>query len=319
MESNVLPPREKINITELLLKDFDLNPHSSMHTRGRADYALYCKDFHDIRAALAWADEQHMPVTILGSATNCVISDRGIPGLTIITTHLTRCHINGVLFCARAGMQLDKAINLSIDAGLAGLEMLGGIPGTVGGAVFGNAGAGGTTISSHLYYVDWIDRNGELRRLEAYPEDFGNRESPFKHIDGAIIYEAGFLLHPTKQTAPLRTIKEGAMRTRRANHQFDWPSCGCFFKNPEGKTAGKLIEACGLKGKRIGGAMVSPYHANFVVNTGEATSDDLYLLGEEIRNTVRQQTGVELAYEVRFLGRPSPRITDLQGNPPSRL
>ena len=109
------------------------------------------------------------------------------------------------------------------------------------------------------------------------------------------------------------------MRTRRANHQFDWPSCGCFFKNPEGETAGKLIEACGLKGKRIGGAMVSPYHANFVVNTGEATSDDLYLLGEEIRNTVRQQTGVELAYEVHFLGRPSPRITDLQGNPPSRL
>lgn len=285
------------------MKDFDLSPHSSMHTHAKADYALYCKDYHEIRAALAWAKEAGLPVTVLGGATNCILSDRGIPGLTILTWHLTRCHINGALFCVRSGMLLDKAINLSIDAGLAGLEMLGGIPGTVGGAIYGGAGAGGTLIGDHLYYVDWIDKDGELHRHQAYPEDYGYRTSPFPHIEGALIYEAGFMLHPTKQTAPLRTIKEGTMRIRRTHHQYDWPSCGCFFKNPEGQSAGKLIEDCGLKGKRIGNAMVSPYHANFVVNAGEATSDDLFHLGEEIRATVKEKFGIELQYEVRFLGR----------------
>ncbi len=303
MVSNVLPDREKINIDQLIRKDYDLTGHNSMHLHAKAEHAVLCKDCFMLKAALLWGRRRMMPVTILGEATNTIISEKGIKGLTLITTHMKHCHINGVLFSVSAGMLLDKAIDLAIDAGLRGMEMLGGIPGTVGGAIYGNAAANGTAISDHLFYVDWMDAKGVMHRMETTKELFSYRKSPFQSIKGGVICEAGFNLIPTRQTISLKTIKEGARKNRILSHQFDFPSCGCFFKNPEGAHAGMLIEQCGLKGKLFGGAMVSPFHANFIVNTGNATSDELFKLGEDVRETVMRQTGIELQYEVRFIGR----------------
>jgi len=279
-----------------------LEAHSTMHTKGIAEYAAYCSNLEELRALLLWASKKEMPVTYLGGGSNSLVSDNGIKGLTILTGHLTRCHINGELFCTRSGLQLDRAIDLAIEAGLSGLEMLGGIPGTVGGAIWGNAGTPTSTISDTLYYVDYLSKDGEIHRLQTHADEFSYRHSPFMEMEDACIYEAGFRLRPTRQTAQLRLLKERQKEKRRKARQYEYPSCGCIFKNPPGKFAGALIEQAGLKGKRIGDAMVSENHANFIVNMGNATALEVHQLSLLIRKSVMEKFGVHLEYEVRFIG-----------------
>lgn len=301
MVQNVLSACEKINVDDILVKDADLSGRNTARLPSKAEWAAWPKDYHEIRAALAWAKERNLPVTVLGGCSNSILSRRGIKGLAIMTTHLTRCHINGELFCVRGGLALNKAVDLAIDAGLSGLELLSGIPGTVGGAVWGNAGSNGRQISDTLYYVDYLTLDGEFHRLGVRQEEFGYRTSPFQTLP-CIIYEAGFRLRPTRQTAQLKTISEGCRSFRKTAHQYTLPSAGCTFKNPEGQSAGKLIDSLGLKTLSVGGASVSPWHANFLVNNGTATGEDFLALAEKIKSEVKAKTGITLSYEVRFIG-----------------
>lgn len=304
MHTNVRNSDEKINLEQLLVEQVDLAPHCGIHTGGKADLAAYPSDFEELRELLGYAQSHTMPVTILGGGTNTLISDDGIEGLTILTSHLTRRHVQGEMFCVRSGLLLDRAIDLAIEDGLGGLELLGGIPGTVGGAIAGNSGAHGLYISDLLYYVDYMTLDGKLHRMQIHHDAFTYRNTPFSNRSDIIIYEAGFRLSPITQTSEARKLKDEVKAKRKHSGQYDNPSIGCTFKNPQGLHAGQLIDSCGLKGFTIGGAQVSHRHANFIINSNKrATSSDVKAVIEHVRQQVMEQHAIRLEEEIHYVGR----------------
>lgn len=302
MEVNVLPDKEKINIEHLIVPRYEVPVLGTMHLPFRSAYAAYPKNHHEVRAVLRWAKERGLPVRYFGGMSNTIVPTKGLDGVALFTTHLTRCHVSGELFCVRAGLALEKAIGLAIDAGLGGLEPLAGIPGTVGGAVWGNAGASGVDTGKRLGYVDWIDPSGDFHRWQVHAGDFSYRHSPFQSMPGALIYEAGFRLEPDRQTSAIRLVMEEIRHERIRKGQWERPSCGCMFLNPPGDHAGRLIDQAGLGGMRRGGAVVSPHHAAFIVNAGSASAEDVRGLALDIKSAVLERTGVDLALEVNFPG-----------------
>ncbi|MGH0053510.1 MAG: UDP-N-acetylmuramate dehydrogenase [Sphaerochaetaceae bacterium] len=304
MHTNVRNSIEKINLDHLLIANLELGPHSSIKCGGNAQWGAYPTDFEELRALISYAREHDIPLSILGGATNTLISDNGVEGLVILTNHLARRHVQGEMFCVRSGCPLDKAISQAIEDGLSGLELLGGIPGTVGGAIYGNSGANGVHIGDLLYYVDYITFDGKLHRMQTHLDEFSYRRSPFTGRKDLIIYEAGFRLRPTTQTSEVRKRKDGVKKQRKQKGLYEYPSLGSIFKNPEGKKAAALIDACGLKGYAIGGASISLSHANIIVNTeGKATSEQVRSLVEYIRETVQRETHITLEEEIHYLGR----------------
>ncbi len=304
MPINVRNSHEKINLEELLVPNLSLAHYSSINTGGKADLAAYPTDFEELRALLSYANSHSLPITILGGMTNALISDQGIEGLTILTTHLARRHVQGEMFCVRTGLALDRVIDFALEAGLSGLELLGGIPGSVGGAIYGNAGANGIAIGDLLYYVDYITFDGKLHRKQTHCDEFSYRCSPFTGRKDIIIYEAGFRLNPTVHTSEARKQKDEVKQKRKEKGYYENPSLGSIFANPPGDHAGKLLEICNIRGKSFGGAMVSNRHCNFIINSnGKATSSDVHSLLRLMQNAVFQKTGVQLHPEIQFIGR----------------
>lgn len=304
MHTNVRNSIEKINLAQLLTEQVELSMHSQIRCGGKADLCAYPSDFEELRLLLDYAQANNLPVTVLGGASNSLISDDGIEGLTIVTTHLTRRHVQGEMFCVRGGMLLDRAIDLAIEDGLGGLELLGGVPGTVGGAIVGNSGANGVHIADLLYYVDYMTLDGNIHRMPVHRDEFAYRNTPFSHRKDIIIYEAGFRLKPITQTSEARKIKEEVKAKRKAKGQYDNPSIGCIFKNPDNLHAGQMIDDCNLKGFTIGGAQVSHRHANFIINAnGRANSHDVKALIEHVRAEVQKKFAVTLQEEIHYIGR----------------
>jgi UDP-N-acetylmuramate dehydrogenase len=304
MTTNVRNSGEKINLEDLLKANLPLAQHSSIHTGGSADLAAFPADFEELRALLSYAEENKLPVTLLGGCSNSLISDDGVAGLTIITTHLTRRHVQGEMFCVRCGLALDRAIELALEDGLCGLELLGGIPGTVGGAIFGNCGANGVQICDLLYYVDYMTFDGKLHRMQTHADEFSYRHSPFKETKDCIIYEAGFRLIPTTRTSEARKSKDEAKKKRKLAGQYDNPSLGCVFCNPAVGNAAELIEQCNLKGASIGGASICHRHANVIINgKGKATSRDVHNLTRLVQKSVFKEKGILLEPEIQCIGR----------------
>ncbi|MDT4761768.1 UDP-N-acetylmuramate dehydrogenase [Sphaerochaeta sp. PS] len=304
MPINVRNSGEKINLEELLVPNLSLSQFSTIHTGGKADLAAYPTDFEELRALLLHAQTNGLDVTILGGFSNSLISDEGIAGLTIITAHLTRKHIQGEMFCVRSGLSLDRAIDFALEAGLSGLEMLGGIPGSVGGAIYGNAGANGVQIGDLLYYVDYMTLDGKMHRMQIHSDDFSYRHSPFSETHDKIIYEAGFRLDPTVHTSEARKNKDDVKQKRKDKGHYENPSLGSIFANPPGTHAGQLIEECNLAGINVGGAMLSNRHCNFIINSnGKASSSDVHSLLKQIQAEVVQQKGILLRPEIQFIGR----------------
>ncbi len=303
MPTNVRNSIEKINLDYLLIQNLELGSHSSIQCGGNAQWAAYPTNFEELRILITYAKNNDLPLSILGGATNTLISDKGVEGLVVLTNHLARRHVQGEMFCVRSGCPLDKAISQAIEDGLEGLEMLGGIPGTIGGAIYGNSGANGVQIGDLLYYVDYMTLDGKLHRLQAHPDEFSYRHSPFTDRDDLIIYEAGFRLKPTTQTSEVRKRKDTVKKHRKQKGLYDYPSLGSIFKNPEGKKAAALIEACSLKGHTIGGASISPRHANIIINKdGKATSEEVRALIEYSKTTVQNEMHITLQEEIHYLG-----------------
>lgn len=304
MPINVRNSHEKINLEELLVANLSLSHHSSIGTGGKAEMAAYPTDFEELRALIAYANSHAMPITVLGGMTNSLISDQGIEGLTILTTHLGRIHVQGEMFCVRAGLALDRAIDFALEAGLSGLELLGGIPGSVGGAIYGNAGANGMAIGTLLYYVDYMTFDGKLHRKQTHCDEFSYRCSPFTGRKDIIIYEAGFRLNPTLHTSEARKLKDEVKHKRKEKGHYDNPSLGSIFANPPGEYAGKLLEGCEISLRSIGGAMISNRHCNVIINSnGKATSSDVYALLCLMQDEVLKKTGIKLKPEIQLIGR----------------
>lgn len=303
MNTTIRNEDEKINIDRLIHRGVALAPACSYHTGGQADYLAAPVSLHELRAAIEWAGQENLPITILGGGSNVLVSDDGVEGLVVLTTGLTAHHVRGAIFCTQCGLSLDTAINVSIEHSLSDLEPLGGLPGTVGGAVWGNAGAGSLWISELIEWIDYLDYEGKLWRYHRSDGEFSYKKSPFIGT-GSIIYEVAFRLTPNKSTSEARLQKERSRAERIQTGQFDLPSAGCVFKNPKGDSAGRLIDEAGLKGRTLGGAMISPDHANFIVNkTRGASSRDIFELSRIVEEEVFSRYNVRLEREITLIGR----------------
>ena len=251
--------------------------------------------------AVITAREAGLPVTVLGRATNVLVSDAGLPGLTVLVRSEASSLEEQGLLRVEAGAELPGLVADLARQGLAGLEFAGNIPGSVGGAVVGNAGAYGRSVSDALLSVHVLQGR---RELEMSPSelDFGYRTSLLKLRPDLVVLSARFYLSAGHSKTLLAEIARDA-ETRRSKHPLDYASCGSYFKNPSREVpAARLIEDAGLKGFTAGRAQVSAKHANFLVALPGATAADILALAAEVKRRVREATGYELVEEVRHLG-----------------
>jgi UDP-N-acetylmuramate dehydrogenase len=305
MDNNVSYQDELIKFEEGIQKDVNLSKYTSFKTGGNAEYLATPGRFSELLVVLEFADKNDLPITIIGGGSNILISDKGVKGIVLRTKHLSRFSTRGNVFSCRAGMSLDKAITMTLDDGMMGLEGLSGIQGSIGGAIAGNSGAKDSCINDHLLYVDYITYDGKTHRMSSQVINFGYRYSPFMDMRDCIIFEAGFLLN--NSTANFKKCKEKQLQLkaeRKEKGYFEYPSAGSIFKNPKNSklTAGQMIDLCNLKAKRVGGAMISTNHANLIVNVENATSSDIFTLATLCRDAVKKKFDIELEYEIKLIG-----------------
>jgi UDP-N-acetylmuramate dehydrogenase len=278
---------------------------TTMRVGGPADLLVTAHNGFELRALIRFARARAIPLTLIGRGSNVVISDRGIRGL-VVHVRAEGSRIEGTTYVTEAGLPMARAATETQKAGLTGLEFGLAIPGSVGGAVWANAGAHGSDVAAILESADVLLAAGSEARLAAPDLEFGYRESRFKHqpLDGTgdIVLGARFRL----EAAEAGVIKERLdeiRHWRQAHQPLGLPSAGSSFRNPpEGPSAGELIERAGLKGAQEGGATVSEKHANFMVNDRKGTAADVRRLMDRVRATVQDQAGVDLVPEIVFVG-----------------
>jgi UDP-N-acetylmuramate dehydrogenase len=279
-----------------------LSPHSWYGIGGRARYFLALDDDATLPELIARLTTERVPHLVIGAATNTLFAADDLPGLTIklATAHLA---IDGSRVRVSAGYLMPRLAADTARAGRTGLEFGAGVPGTVGGSVVGNAGAFGREVKDGLISADLIDPHGRVQTMSAAECRFAYRDSIFKsEKPGWVVRAATFETGEGDPSRIRERIKE-VQRHRRQTQPIEKRSLGSTFKNPPGDAAGRLIDACGLKGHRIGGAQISEKHANFIVNLGGASADDVLALMAEMRNRVFERFGIELEPEVRVIGR----------------
>ncbi|HTR22246.1 MAG TPA: UDP-N-acetylmuramate dehydrogenase [Gemmatimonadales bacterium] len=283
-----------------MLEQEPLARYTTWRLGGPARFLLQPADVEDIVRALEMARDRGLPWLVLGLGSNVLVKDGGFPGLVIrMGKGLDRFEMKGATAVVGAGMPTPLLSRRTAEAGFSGVERFVGIPGTVGGGVYMNAGCHGAEFAEIVTEVTVMDGKGKARTIP-------RKQIPFKYrasnLGDVIILEAKLGLgeeNPTK----LKELQAKLFRWRKAGTPFDQPCAGSTFRNPGGaKTAGMLIDECGLKGFRIGGALVSPLHANYFVNTGNATASDVQRLIDHVRKTVQKKTGVELALEIKVVG-----------------
>ncbi len=276
--------------------------HTSFKVGGPVTLMALPQEAESLPILLACAWEAGVEPFFLGKGSNLLVSDDGAEAFVVKTAGgLNRLERTGeTSLYVGAGVTLAQAAVFAANQGLTGLEFAHGIPGTLGGGVFMNAGAYDGEMSQVLRWVDCVDRQGTPHRL-ALPElELGYRSSVFAHLPWLIL-GAELALAPG-ETERIRARMAELAQRRRSKQPLEYPSAGSTFKRPQGHFAGGLIEQCGLKGARVGGAQVSEKHAGFVVNTGGATCQDILTLIRQVRETVQRETGVLLEPEVRLLG-----------------
>lgn len=282
--------------------DEPLKRYTAWKIGGPADALLEPKSIDELISAVEKAREHGVPVTVLGGGTNVLVRDGGVRGLTIrLAKTLTNVEIENLRVVADAGVLYPVLANATAARGLGGLEFATGIPGTVGGAVYMNAGAYGSETREVL---DWADvyRDGEVVRMENADLDLSYRRSVLQDHPDWLVLRAGYTLAPGDPEELKARIKE--FRAQRMNGSPNRPSCGSTFKRPPGDFPGRVIEAAGLKGTRVGNVEVSPVHANYFVNLGGGTAEEALELIALVRKRVREKLGIELEAEVRVIGEP---------------
>lgn len=274
--------------------------HTTFKIGGCADIFVTPESEEALLSAVDICRTQREPYMVIGHGSNLLISDRGIAGVVICTEKLSHLEVEDTALYAQAGAMLSKAANFAADHALAGMEFASGIPGTVGGGVFMNAGAYGGELKDIIESVRVL-RSGKVEEVSAAACGFGYRTSIFQK-NGDSILGVAFRLHCGNREE-IREKSQEFNRRRKEKQPLEFPSAGSTFKRPEGYFAGKLIQDAGLSGKAVGGAMVSEKHNGFVINTGGATAQDVVDLIAEIKKTVAEQSGVQLQEEIRITGR----------------
>lgn len=278
----------------------DLSAYTNTRVGGIADGVFWPNTIEELTDVVKYAHEQALPVLVLGNASNLIITDEGVRGLVIFLTNLTNIVVTDTMITADAGAAIIAVSERAQAASLSGLEWAAGIPGSVGGAVYMNAGAYGGQVDGCLATADVLHPNGELETLTLADLDFGYRHSAIQGT-GDVIISASFSLVPGDTNA-IRAAMEDFNARRASKQPLEYPSCGSVFKRPEGHFAGKLIMDAGLQGFTIGGAQVSHKHAGFIVNFAHATSADYVGVIRHVQEVILEQTGITLETEVRILG-----------------
>jgi len=274
--------------------------HTTMRVGGPADLFATAHNSFELKGLVRFARARSIPMLLLGRGSDLVVSDAGIRGLVVaVKAETTR--LEGNRYTAEAGVPMARAATETQKAGLTGLEYGLAIPGTVGGAVWANAGAHGGETAAILESAAILLADGTEATLAPDELGFRYRHSRLKDNSGEIVLAATFRLEaadPALIAARLDDIR----RWRREHQPLGLPSAGSVFRNPPGDSAGRLIDGLGLKGRRIGGAVVSEKHANFIVNDRQGTASDVRRLAETVRAEVRDRLGIELALEIEFAG-----------------
>lgn len=282
-------------------QDEPLMRYTYTHTGGPADWLAFPKNVDEVKQLVTYATAQQLPLTVLGNASNLIVRDGGITGLTLILTKMDQISINGNEVTAQAGAAYIDTTIAARDHSLTGLEFAAGIPGSVGGAIFMNAGAYGGETRLVADRATVLLPDGTIKELSNEELDFGYRHSSIQENHGVVL-DATFKLTPGDHDQIKAKMDE--LNARRAAKQpLDLPSCGSVFKRPTGYYAGKLIHDAGLQGYTSGGAQVSKKHAGFIVNIDHGTANDYVNVIHHVQATVKEKFGVCLETEVRIIGR----------------
>jgi UDP-N-acetylmuramate dehydrogenase len=285
-------------------RDEPLARFTTMRVGGPADLFATVRNAFELKALVRFARTGAIPHLVLGRGSDVVISDRGVRGL-VIQVRAEGSRIEGDRYAAEAGVAMARAATETQRAGLSGLEFGLAIPGTIGGAVWANAGAHGADIAAILETARILGSDGTETVVPAAELGLGYRDTRLKHppVDGPaeLVLEATFRLTPA-DAATIKARLDDIRHWRQAHQPLGLPSAGSVFRNPAGDSAGRLIDAAGLKGTRIGGASVSEKHANFIVNDRKGTAADVRRLADLVRAAIAERHGIQLEYEIEFPG-----------------
>jgi UDP-N-acetylmuramate dehydrogenase len=283
-----------------MLENEPLARYTTWRIGGPARYLLLPADVEDVTRGLDMARERGLPWMVLGLGSNLLVRDGGFPGIVIrMGKGLDRFEMKGAIAIIGAGMATPILARRTAEAGFSGVERFIGIPGSVGGGIYMNAGCHGAEFAEITTEVTVMDGKGKVRTIPRKQISYKYRSS---NLGEVIVLEAKLSLGE-EDPAKLKELQAKLFRWRKGGTPFDQPCAGSTFKNPGGnKTAGMLIDEVGLKGFRLGGAQVSTLHANYFVNTGTATAADILKLIDHVRKTVAKKTGVELELEIKVLG-----------------
>lgn len=279
-----------------LQRQVSLKEFSTFGIGGDAEYFVIVNSEKELRDALLFAREKELRTFILGKGSNTLFDDRGFKGLVILNkaAHV-EFYEDRVL--ATSGYSFSHLGTLTARRGLTGLEFAAGIPGSVGGAIYMNAGAGGSEVSKVIEKATFLDQNLDLCELRADELNFSYRTSIFQSMPATIL-SGVFLLRPCSFAKKKQT---DLVNYRISTQPYKDKSVGCSFKNPPNQSAGQLIESCGLKDAHVGGAFVSSVHANFIVNKNNATSRDVLELIQIIKKEILNRHNIELECELRYI------------------
>ena len=294
MHPKQLKPRQNIPLAEF----------TTWRVGGPATWIIEPESVDEVLAALQWAKANGQPCQVIGAGSNLLIHDNGLPGLTLSLRRLQGAELdsNSGVIEALAGEPVPTLARRAARAGLKGLAWAVGIPGTVGGAAVMNAGAQGGCTADWLEAVRVVPiQGGESFELKRDQLEFDYRHSRLQQ-ENLLVLSARFRLEPGHNPQELRRETNSNLSHRTSTQPYTLPSCGSVFRNPEPLKAGRLIQELGLKGERVGGAEVSSVHANFIVNTGNATAVDINQLIELVQDRVEQRHAVRLHPEVKRLG-----------------
>lgn len=287
-----------------VLWDEPMKNHTSFKIGGPAAALCAPKNRQQLRELVGFVQREGVDSWYIGNGSNLLVSDKGLNGIAILldSGFDGEIELDGTVLLAPAGKKLSAVCAAACAAGLTGLEFAYGIPGSVGGAVYMNAGAYGGEMKDRLLWVEYLAPTGEIVRLQQEQLSLSYRHSRFMEegMQGSCIVRAAFGLQRGEKAA-IQSEMDRILNQRRQKQPLEYPSAGSTFKRPQGAFAAQLIDECGLKGFTVGGAQVSEKHAGFVINTGKATCADVLELTRQVRECVQEKTGYLLELEVRQL------------------